>query len=122
MDTRKCSPSKSKFSMVQGIIVLLAYILWNKILNSQILNKQNRFKNLFYLPQTIFLAPDGKGPVSLNLSTMGKGQAWVNGQSIGRYWPAYLSPSTGCTDHCDYRGTYDPFKCLKKCGQAAQTL
>lgn len=72
--------------------------------------------------KTTFLAPGGNGPVSLNLSSMGKGQAWVNGQSIGRYWPAYLSPSTGCTDHCDYRGPYDSFKCLKKCGQSAQTL
>ncbi|CAK9156165.1 unnamed protein product [Ilex paraguariensis] len=69
-----------------------------------------------------FQAPEGKGPLSLNLASMGKGQAWVNGQSIGRYWPAYLSPSTGCTDKCDYRGTYDASKCQKKCGQPAQTL
>ncbi|KAI5656979.1 hypothetical protein M9H77_25772 [Catharanthus roseus] len=72
--------------------------------------------------QTTFLAPGGNGPVSLNLSSMGKGQAWVNGQGIGRYWPGYLSPSTGCSDHCDYRGSYDSSKCLKKCGQPAQTL
>ncbi|XP_059635184.1 beta-galactosidase 6-like, partial [Cornus florida] len=70
----------------------------------------------------LFLAPEGKGPLSLNLSSMGKGQAWVNGQSIGRYWPAYLSPSTGCTENCDYRGTYIPFKCQKKCGQPSQAL
>nr|XP_027105178.1 beta-galactosidase 6-like [Coffea arabica] len=69
-----------------------------------------------------FLAPDGKGPVSVDLSSMGKGQAWVNGRSIGRYWPAYHSPSTGCTDNCDYRGSYNARKCLKKCGQPTQTL
>ncbi|ONI10286.1 hypothetical protein PRUPE_4G038600 [Prunus persica] len=71
-----------------------------------------------------FLAPEGKGPLALNLASMGKGQAWVNGQSIGRYWPAYLSPSSGCTNgsDCDYRGAYDPSKCLKNCGQPAQTL
>ncbi|KAK2969871.1 hypothetical protein RJ640_030180, partial [Escallonia rubra] len=69
-----------------------------------------------------FLAPEGSGPLMLNLASMGKGQAWVNGQGIGRYWPAYISPSTGCVDTCDYRGTYEPFKCLKKCGQPAQTL
>ncbi|GFZ03112.1 beta galactosidase 1 [Actinidia rufa] len=40
----------------------------------------------------------GKGPLSVNLASMGKGQAWVNGQRIGRYWPAYLSPSTGCSE------------------------
>ncbi|KAG8634453.1 beta-galactosidase 8 [Manihot esculenta] len=70
----------------------------------------------------VFVPPEGKGPLALNLSGMGKGQAWVNGQSIGRYWPAYLSPAKGCTEKCDYRGSYNPFKCLKKCGQPAQTL
>ncbi|XP_034698221.1 beta-galactosidase 8-like isoform X2 [Vitis riparia] len=69
-----------------------------------------------------FLAPEGKGPLSLDLASMGKGQAWVNGQSIGRYWPAYLAPSTGCTTNCDYRGAYDASKCLRNCGQPAQTL
>ncbi|KAL3820568.1 hypothetical protein ACJIZ3_006481 [Penstemon smallii] len=72
--------------------------------------------------KTVFLAPEGKAPVSLNLASMGKGQAWVNGQSIGRYWSSYLSPSTGCSESCDYRGTYDASKCLKKCGQPAQIL
>ncbi|OVA13906.1 D-galactoside/L-rhamnose binding SUEL lectin domain [Macleaya cordata] len=72
--------------------------------------------------KTTFIAPEGKGPLSLNLASMGKGQAWVNGQSIGRYWQAYLAPSTGCTMNCDYRGTYDPSKCLKNCGQPSQTL
>lgn len=70
----------------------------------------------------MFVPPEGKGPLALNLSGMGKGQAWVNGQSIGRYWPAYLSPAKGCTEKCDYRGSYNSFKCLKKCGQPAQTL
>ncbi|MBA0811904.1 hypothetical protein Gohar_025917 [Gossypium harknessii] len=69
-----------------------------------------------------FLTPQGNGPLALNLTSMGKGQAWVNGQSIGRYWPAYLSPSEGCTENCDYRGEYDSTKCQKNCGQPAQTL
>ncbi|KAI7758048.1 hypothetical protein M8C21_007412 [Ambrosia artemisiifolia] len=72
--------------------------------------------------KSTFMAPEGKGPISLNLAGMGKGQAWVNGQSIGRYWSTYLSPSTGCTDHCDYRGAYDAQKCQKKCDQPAQVL
>ncbi|XP_047309038.1 beta-galactosidase 8-like isoform X2 [Impatiens glandulifera] len=72
--------------------------------------------------KTTFYATDGKGPLSLNLSSMGKGQAWVNGQSIGRYWPAYISPSDGCTDNCDYRGSYDSNKCLRHCGQPSQIL
>ncbi|KAI3818774.1 hypothetical protein L1987_12591 [Smallanthus sonchifolius] len=62
--------------------------------------------------KSTFITPEGKGPISLNLAGMGKGQAWVNGQNIGRYWSTYLSPSTGC-DHCDYRGTYDAQKCWK---------
>ncbi|KAM3285192.1 beta-galactosidase 8 isoform X1 [Capsicum chacoense] len=72
--------------------------------------------------KTSFSPPEGKGPVSLNLSSMGKGQAWVNGKHVGRYWSSYRSPSTGCSDNCDYRGTYDSWKCLKKCGQPAQVL
>ncbi|XP_011031110.1 PREDICTED: beta-galactosidase 6 isoform X1 [Populus euphratica] len=38
-----------------------------------------------------FDAPTGNDPVVLNLSTMGKGEAWVNGQSIGRYWLSFLT-------------------------------
>ncbi|KAF3638200.1 Beta-galactosidase [Capsicum annuum] len=72
--------------------------------------------------KTSFSPPEGRGPVSLNLSSMGKGQAWVNGKHVGRYWSSYRSPSTGCSDNCDYRGTYDSWKCLKKCGQPAQVL
>ncbi|XP_050256855.1 beta-galactosidase 6-like isoform X2 [Quercus robur] len=36
-----------------------------------------------------FDAPKGDDPVALNLSSMGKGEAWVNGQSIGRYWISF---------------------------------
>ncbi|CAN1288034.1 Beta-galactosidase 6 [Linum perenne] len=36
--------------------------------------------------RTKFDAPMGDEPVALNLSSMGKGQAWVNGEGIGRYW------------------------------------
>ncbi|KAJ6775112.1 BETA-GALACTOSIDASE RELATED [Salix purpurea] len=38
-----------------------------------------------------FDAPKGDDPVVLNLRTMGKGEAWVNGQSIGRYWLSFLT-------------------------------
>ncbi|KAJ6685372.1 BETA-GALACTOSIDASE RELATED [Salix purpurea] len=40
--------------------------------------------------KTIFDAPVGNDPVALNLASMGKGEAWVNGQSIGRYWVSFL--------------------------------
>ncbi|KAG6496747.1 hypothetical protein ZIOFF_044619 [Zingiber officinale] len=39
-----------------------------------------------------FDGPSGKDPVALDLSSMGKGMVWINGQSIGRYWVNYLSP------------------------------
>ncbi|XP_047325140.1 beta-galactosidase 16-like [Impatiens glandulifera] len=54
--------------------------------------------NAFNSPQplswykTKFDAPEGSGPVVLNLGSMGKGEAWINGQSIGRYWISFLSP------------------------------
>jgi len=36
-----------------------------------------------------FDTPEGEDPVALNLGSMGKGEAWVNGQSIGRYWVSF---------------------------------
>ncbi|XP_075663026.1 beta-galactosidase 6-like [Castanea sativa] len=39
--------------------------------------------------KTLFDAPMGNDPLALNLSSMGKGETWVNGQSIGRYWSSY---------------------------------
>ncbi|KAL9241232.1 hypothetical protein vseg_015363 [Gypsophila vaccaria] len=71
-----------------------------------------------------FDAPDGTDPVALDFTGMGKGEAWVNEQSIGRYWPALNSPNNaaGCTDYCDYRGSYSSSKCLKNCGKPPQQL
>ncbi|KAK2351863.1 beta-galactosidase [Trifolium repens] len=42
--------------------------------------------------QTTFDAPEGNNPVVLNLGSMGKGIAWVNGQGIGRYWVSFHTP------------------------------
>ncbi|PHU19741.1 Beta-galactosidase 16 [Capsicum chinense] len=39
--------------------------------------------------KSVFDAPKGDDPVALNLGSMGKGEAWVNGQSIGRYWVSF---------------------------------
>lgn len=39
--------------------------------------------------QTTFRAPAGNDPIALNLQSMGQGEAWVNGQSIGRYWVSF---------------------------------
>ncbi|XP_074556908.1 beta-galactosidase 8-like [Curcuma longa] len=70
---------------------------------------------------TEFEAPAGNDPVAVDFVGMGKGMAWVNGESIGRYWPSYLAPESGC-EPCDYRGSYDSNKCRKNCGQPSQTL
>ncbi|XAR62826.1 Beta-galactosidase [Bertholletia excelsa] len=43
--------------------------------------------------KTQFNAPEGTDPVALNLASMGKGEAWVNGQSIGRYWVSFPTPA-----------------------------
>ncbi|XVF63364.1 hypothetical protein PTKIN_Ptkin09bG0081900 [Pterospermum kingtungense] len=42
--------------------------------------------------KTSFDAPAGDEPLGLNLGSMGKGEAWVNGRSIGRYWVSFLTP------------------------------
>uniref|UniRef100_A0A0D9VS16 beta-galactosidase n=1 Tax=Leersia perrieri TaxID=77586 RepID=A0A0D9VS16_9ORYZ len=72
--------------------------------------------------KTKFTAPAGDDPVAIDFTGMGKGEAWVNGQSIGRYWPTNLAPQSGCVNSCNYRGSYSSNKCLKKCGQPSQTL
>lgn len=69
--------------------------------------------------KTYFDAPDGQDPVALDLRSMGKGQAWVNGHHIGRYW-TLPSPQDGCQKTCDYRGKYDSKKCATNCGKPTQ--
>ncbi|XP_024017149.1 beta-galactosidase 1 [Morus notabilis] len=68
--------------------------------------------------KTIFDAPEGKDPLALDMSSMGKGQIWINGQSIGRHWPAHKA-SGGCSQ-CSYSGTFLENKCLRGCGDASQ--
>ncbi|GFY98543.1 beta-galactosidase 15 [Actinidia rufa] len=71
--------------------------------------------------KTTFKAPLGTDPVVLNLQGMGKGLAWVNGQSIGRYWPSFIAEEDGCSNEaCDYRGAYQNNKCVSNCGQPTQ--
>ncbi|MCI11311.1 beta-galactosidase 3-like, partial [Trifolium medium] len=41
-----------------------------------------------------FNTPAGNEPLALDLGSMGKGQVWINGQSIGRYWMAYAKGDT----------------------------
>ncbi|CAO2176948.1 unnamed protein product [Urochloa humidicola] len=68
--------------------------------------------------KAFFNAPDGDEPLALDMSSMGKGQIWINGQGIGRYWPGYKA--SGACGICDYRGDYDEKKCQTNCGNSSQ--
>ncbi|KAK7305146.1 hypothetical protein VNO77_43046 [Canavalia gladiata] len=67
-----------------------------------------------------FKAPSGTNPVVVDLQGLGKGHAWVNGHSLGRYWTSMIAPTNGCSDSCDYRGNYVKEKCNTNCGQPSQ--
>uniref|UniRef100_A0A5B6ZDD3 Beta-galactosidase n=1 Tax=Davidia involucrata TaxID=16924 RepID=A0A5B6ZDD3_DAVIN len=64
-----------------------------------------------------FSAPEGDEPLALDMGSMGKGQVWINGQSIGRYWTVYAK---GNCSVCSYSGTFRPTKCQFGCGQSTQ--
>ncbi|XP_062178882.1 beta-galactosidase 9 [Phragmites australis] len=64
-----------------------------------------------------FNAPAGNDPVALDMGSMGKGQIWVNGHHIGRYWS--YKASGNCAG-CSYAGTYSETKCLSNCGDISQ--
>ncbi|XP_072963925.1 beta-galactosidase 15 isoform X2 [Typha angustifolia] len=70
--------------------------------------------------KTLFDAPEGNDPVALYLGSMGKGQAWVNGHGIGRYW-SLVAPETGCSKSCNYPGAYNENKCTTNCGLPTQS-
>ncbi|KAK8707923.1 hypothetical protein V6N13_058974 [Hibiscus sabdariffa] len=64
-----------------------------------------------------FDAPAGTEPLALDMRSMGKGQVWINGQSLGRYWMAYANGDCGA---CSYSGTFRPTKCQSACGHPTQ--
>ncbi|KAF6152643.1 hypothetical protein GIB67_008080, partial [Kingdonia uniflora] len=59
-------------------------------------------------------APDRDEPLALDMGSMGKGQVWINGQSIGQYWTAYADDNC---EQCSYSGTFRPPKCQVGYGQ-----
>ncbi|XP_048615712.1 beta-galactosidase 15-like [Brassica napus] len=67
-----------------------------------------------------FNSPLGNDPVVVDHMGLGKGTAWVNGNNIGRYWPAFISSENGCDAKCNYRGAYHAEKCLTNCGEPTQ--
>ncbi|KFK27244.1 hypothetical protein AALP_AA8G356800 [Arabis alpina] len=68
--------------------------------------------------KSTFATPAGYEPLALDLNTMGKGQVWINGRSIGRHWPGYRAQ--GNCGSCNYAGEFDAKKCLSNCGQPSQ--
>ncbi|KAL9225416.1 hypothetical protein vseg_001345 [Gypsophila vaccaria] len=68
---------------------------------------------------TNFSTPVGDGSIVLDFKRLGKGHAWVNGNSIGRYWTNYLA-NNDCDKKCDYRGKYSPHRCNTDCGSPTQ--
>ncbi|KAG6739516.1 hypothetical protein POTOM_057117 [Populus tomentosa] len=70
--------------------------------------------------KTTFASPSGTEPVVVDLLGMGKGHAWVNGESLGRFWPTQIADAKGCPDTCDYRGSYNGDKCVTNCGNPSQ--
>ncbi|KAL2913739.1 Beta-galactosidase 8 [Polyrhizophydium stewartii] len=59
---------------------------------------------------------------SLFVGTLGRGELWVNGHSVGRFDTTVKAPSSGCTSSCDYRGGFSSSKCLDGCGQPSQVF
>ncbi|PKI31692.1 hypothetical protein CRG98_047902 [Punica granatum] len=64
--------------------------------------------------------PSGDEPVGLDMLHMGKGLAWLNGESIGIYFPVKSSEHEDCVKECDYRGKFSPNKCSTGCGEPTQ--
>ncbi|KAJ4824418.1 hypothetical protein Tsubulata_033284 [Turnera subulata] len=70
--------------------------------------------------KTTFPTPLGTDPVVVDLRGLGKGAAWVNGNHIGRYWPAVISPEDKCSIECRYAQTYKAQTCYTNCGKPTQ--
>ncbi|KAL0558497.1 hypothetical protein IC582_003071 [Cucumis melo] len=68
--------------------------------------------------KTTFNTPTGNEPLALDMSSMSKGQIWVNGRSIGRYFPGYIA--NGKCNKCSYTGFFTEKKCLWNCGGPSQ--
>jgi hypothetical protein len=76
---------------------------------------QNQMPLTWY--RAYFETPSGDEPLALDMGSMGKGQIWINGQSIGRYSTAY---ATGDCKDCSYTGSFRATRCQAGCGQPTQ--
>ncbi|XP_074353625.1 beta-galactosidase-like isoform X2 [Apium graveolens] len=69
--------------------------------------------------KTTFDTPQEPGPYALDMTGMGKGEIWINGESIGRHWPGYIARGHNC-GACNYAGYYNQNKCATSCGEPSQ--
>ncbi len=83
---------------------------WNTDLTSA------KHRPLTWFMRKLTLSP-GSLPLALDMVTMGKGYAWINGHNVGRY---YLTLAKGNCAPCDYRRLYYAGKCQVGCGQFSQ--
>jgi hypothetical protein len=112
MDARVVvSPKPTAIGMVQGMKKLLFPYTIYLVITCRLYPHQSSF------PQAYFETPSGDEPLALDMGSMGKGQIWINGHSIGRYWTAY---ATGDCKECSYAGSYRAPKCQSGCGQPTQ--
>ncbi|KAJ2792374.1 hypothetical protein GGI18_000455 [Coemansia linderi] len=67
--------------------------------------------------------PDQEDHLAVDLSSMTKGQLWIDGHHLGRYWirqAPSLKDYAPC-QKCDYGGNYSPDSmCRLKCGEISQ--
>jgi hypothetical protein len=57
---------------------------------------------------------------AIRLNSMGRGQIWINGHFVGRYWN--IKSPKGYCHKCNPVGRFEPYKCLTKCGEESQSL
>lgn len=90
---------------------------WNSTYSGGVNKPITWFKAYVDLPQA--QTPKGVVPPPFALDMMGlnKGQVWVNGHMLGRYW---LITAYGSCTPCNYAGAYDPGYCRTGCGQPSQ--
>ncbi|KAF6161115.1 hypothetical protein GIB67_007756 [Kingdonia uniflora] len=67
--------------------------------------------------QAYINALDRDEPLALDMGSIGKGQVWINGQSIGQYWTAYADDNC---EQCSYFGAFRHPKCQVGYGQPTQ--
>lgn len=103
-----------KESFTQWFLFLLYAICWGW----NLFKTYKKYLLTFHLNlQTHFDAPEGEEPLALDMTGMGKGLVWINGQSIGRYWNVY---ARGNCSGCSYSDTFRPIKCQFGCGHPTQ--